>query len=156
MSHPLLFTNKTFFKPHFCCKHSETLKYGNHFTKLKSGKGLLITPFKKYLSTANYIFTEVKITKIFFSFHLHVDLLKYSKLFRKSKTKCCFNYEATHFETYSNILRRYVNQIRDLLNRGAPVNGVGVQGHMGPEAIDLAKVEDSLNKFWTNFKFPIW
>jgi hypothetical protein len=51
---------------------------------------------------------------------------------------------------------RYINQIRDLINRGAPVNGIGAQGHFGPNSIDLGKVENAFNKLWSNFKFPIW
>ena len=50
----------------------------------------------------------------------------------------------------------YIAQIQDLLNRGAPVNGIGAQAHMGPNSIDLAKVEKSYNDLWNNFKFPIW
>ena len=50
----------------------------------------------------------------------------------------------------------YIQQIRDLLNNGAPVSGIGVQGHLGPDAIDLNKVEDSLDKIWEEFGLPIW
>ena len=53
-------------------------------------------------------------------------------------------------------ISRYINQIRDLVNRGAPVNGIGAQAHLGPKSIDLGKVEDAFNKLWSNFKFPIW
>jgi GH35 family endo-1,4-beta-xylanase len=50
----------------------------------------------------------------------------------------------------------YIQQIRDLINNGAPVNGIGCQAHMGPNSIDLNKVEDSLNRFWSEFHIPIW
>jgi GH35 family endo-1,4-beta-xylanase len=62
----------------------------------------------------------------------------------------------TYSHSISNPLTfRYVNQIRDLVNRGAPVNGIGVQGHLGG-SIDLGKVETAFDKLWSNFKFPIW
>lgn len=50
----------------------------------------------------------------------------------------------------------YINQIRDLLNRGAPVGGIGIQSHLGPETIDLGKVEDSMSRIYSEFGLPIW
>ena len=50
----------------------------------------------------------------------------------------------------------YINQIEELLNNGAPIDGIGVQGHLGPDSIDLKKVEDSINKLWDKFGIPIW
>jgi GH35 family endo-1,4-beta-xylanase len=53
-------------------------------------------------------------------------------------------------------LYRYIKQIRDLIDRGAPVTGIGVQAHLGPNSIDLAKVEKALDDLWNNFQLPIW
>ena len=50
----------------------------------------------------------------------------------------------------------YINQIEELLNNGAPIDGIGVQGHLGPDSIDLKKVEDSIDKLWDKFGIPIW
>ena len=50
----------------------------------------------------------------------------------------------------------YIHQIEDLLNKGAPISGIGIQGHLGPDLIDLNKVEDSINKLWNKFGIPIW
>merc|ERR1712126_4142 len=50
----------------------------------------------------------------------------------------------------------YINQIEDLLNKGAPISGIGIQGHLGPELIDLNKVEDYIDKLWDKFGIPIW
>ena len=50
----------------------------------------------------------------------------------------------------------YINQIEELLNNGAPIDGIGVQGHLGPDSIDLKKVEDSIDKLWNKFGIPIW
>ena len=50
----------------------------------------------------------------------------------------------------------YIHQIKGLIENGAPINGIGVQGHLGPSSIDLQKVEHSLNKLWNEFGIPIW
>ena len=50
----------------------------------------------------------------------------------------------------------YIRQIQDMLDNGAPISGIGCQGHFGPKSIDLNKVEDSLNKLWKRFGIPIW
>lgn len=55
-----------------------------------------------------------------------------------------------------SIFFSYINQIQELLDHGAPINGVGIQGHLGPQAIDMKKVEDSLDKLWETFGIPIW
>ena len=43
-----------------------------------------------------------------------------------------------------------------MLDNGAPISGIGCQGHFGPKSIDLNKVEDSLDKLWKRFGIPIW
>ena len=51
---------------------------------------------------------------------------------------------------------RYIAQIEDLMTRGAAVSAVGMQGHLGPDPIDLAKVEDTVTRVYTKFGLPIW
>ena len=51
---------------------------------------------------------------------------------------------------------RYIAQIDDLLSRGAPGNGIGIQAHLGPALIDLGKAEDTFNRLYSQFNFPIW
>ena len=50
----------------------------------------------------------------------------------------------------------YVNQIQDLLNRGAPISGIGLQSHLGPDVIDLGQVESAVRRLWDTFHLPIW
>ena len=50
----------------------------------------------------------------------------------------------------------YINQIQDLLNRGAPISGIGIQAHMGPDSIDLGKMEDTLHRIHDQFWMPMW
>ena len=40
---------------------------------------------------------------------------------------------------------KYVTFIKELLGQGAPISGIGVQGHFGNHAIDINKVDCSLN-----------
>ena len=51
---------------------------------------------------------------------------------------------------------RYVNQIRGLIDGGAPISGVGFESHLGPEWINLDKVESTLTRVWNEFGLPIW
>ena len=51
----------------------------------------------------------------------------------------------------------YIAHIWDLINRGAPVGGIGIQSHLGPEPIDLAKVEDTFTRIHNEFgDLPMW
>eukprot|EP00095_Tigriopus_kingsejongensis_P006836 maker-scaffold82_size396747-snap-gene-2.25 protein:Tk06836 transcript:maker-scaffold82_size396747-snap-gene-2.25-mRNA-1 annotation:"endo- -beta-xylanase a precursor" len=50
----------------------------------------------------------------------------------------------------------YINHIHDLLNKGANIRGIGIQAHLGPEVIDLAKIEDALDRFWYEFHIQMW
>ena len=50
----------------------------------------------------------------------------------------------------------YIDQIQDLLNRGAPVSGIGFQAHLGPDSIDLGKLEDTMNRIRGQFGLPMW
>ena len=50
----------------------------------------------------------------------------------------------------------YVLHIRDLLEKGAPIGGIGVQGHMNKTLIDLHFVEKSIRRLWEEFGLPIW
>ena len=51
---------------------------------------------------------------------------------------------------------RYRNQIRDLINRGAPISGIGFESHLGPEWINLQKVEMTFDLLWNEFHIPMW
>ena len=51
---------------------------------------------------------------------------------------------------------RYIAQIRDLLDRGAPISGLGLQTHLGPQLIDLAKAEDTFTRLDAEFGLPLW
>lgn len=42
------------------------------------------------------------------------------------------------------------------MENGAPVSGIGCQGHFGPSSIDLERVEKSLDMLWNEFGIPIW
>ena len=61
-----------------------------------------------------------------------------------------------HKRKHYTFLHSYINQIEELLNKGTPIHGIGIQGHLGPDLIDLTKVEDSINKLWEKFGIPIW
>ena len=36
------------------------------------------------------------------------------------------------------------------------MSGIGLQSHLGPEPIDLAKAEDTFNRLHTQFGLPMW
>ncbi|XP_059087514.1 anti-sigma-I factor RsgI6-like [Tigriopus californicus] len=61
------------------------------------------------------------------------------------------DYDVVLYET-----DEYINHIRDLLNKGASINGIGFQSHLGPDQIDLGKAEDAFNKMWNEFHLPMW
>lgn len=50
----------------------------------------------------------------------------------------------------------YIAQINDLISRGAPVSGIGIQAHLGPSPIDLGKAEDTFTRLHSLFGLPIW
>ena len=58
--------------------------------------------------------------------------------------------------TKQNYSFSYIAQISYLLNRGAPVSGIGFQAHLGPEEIDLGKLENSMKRIWNRFSIPMW
>lgn len=49
-----------------------------------------------------------------------------------------------------------IKLVRDLIDNGAPVHGIGCQAHFGSHAINLTKVEQSLDMLWQEFHLPIW
>jgi len=49
----------------------------------------------------------------------------------------------------------YAALIRDLLDRGAPVSGIGVQGHYINQTIDIAKTQRAIKNLG-QFDLPIW
>jgi GH35 family endo-1,4-beta-xylanase len=49
---------------------------------------------------------------------------------------------------------QYFDLIRDLLDRGAPVGGIGIQGHFGSDLTDPVKVFEILDRF-ARFQLPI-
>lgn len=51
-------------------------------------------------------------------------------------------------------LDAYESQIASLLEEGIPVGGIGVQGHFGPEGVDITKVRRSLGRL-SRFGLPI-
>ena len=36
------------------------------------------------------------------------------------------------------------------------MSGIGFQAHLGPDQIDLGKVEDSMTRIWDRFHIPMW
>ena len=54
-------------------------------------------------------------------------------------------------------LNQYVEQIRGLLDEGAPIEGIGIQSHFTDnEAADPIKIKEALDLLWTTFQLPIW
>ena len=51
---------------------------------------------------------------------------------------------------------RYMDHIQGLLDGGAPIGGVGFQAHLGPDSIDLGKIEDTLNRNYDRFGISMW
>ena len=51
---------------------------------------------------------------------------------------------------------RYVEQIQGLLADGANITGIGAQAHLGPNSINIEKVEKALDLLWNTFGIPIW
>ena len=54
-----------------------------------------------------------------------------------------------------NQVDKYVALIQGLLDQGAPVSGIGVQGHFGGQAIDLGKVQRVVERLG-EFGLPVW
>lgn len=42
------------------------------------------------------------------------------------------------------------------MNRGANITAIGIQSHLGPDPIDLAKAEDTFNRMRDEFHLPVW
>ena len=36
------------------------------------------------------------------------------------------------------------------------MSGIGIQAHLGPDQIDLGKVEHAMRKLWNSFSLPMW
>ena len=54
-------------------------------------------------------------------------------------------------------LDKYVVQIRELLNAGAPIDGIGFQGHFkNNHDADPLQIQSVLDRFWNEFGLPIW
>ena len=49
-----------------------------------------------------------------------------------------------------------MSHIRGLLDGGAPVEGIGCQGHLGPDPVDLGSIETALRTYWDEFGLPLW
>ena len=49
-----------------------------------------------------------------------------------------------------------MDHIQGLLDGGAPIGGVGFQAHLGPDSIDLAKIEDTLRRNYERFGISMW
>ena len=54
-----------------------------------------------------------------------------------------------------NEVNKYVTLIQGLLDEGAPISGIGVQGHFGGQAINIAKVQTIIETLG-QFNLPIW
>ena len=49
-----------------------------------------------------------------------------------------------------------MEQIQGLLADGANITGIGAQAHLGPNSINIEKVEKALDTLWNTFGIPIW
>ena len=82
----------------------------------------------------------------------------YSHMFKKTKeidpqVKCFVNDYST-FEWSPGETTLYINQIKNLLNEGAPIDGIGCQGHFN-QTIDPELTYNKLNEI-AQLKIPIW
>ncbi len=58
---------------------------------------------------------------------------------------------------WDGVIEKYMANIKDLVNRGAPIDIVAVQGHYADEqTIDVTNVYRRLDRLTTNLNLPIW
>ena len=54
-----------------------------------------------------------------------------------------------------NEAQKYIELIQSLLDQGAPISGIGVQGHFGGSTINIEKVQNIISDL-AQFNLPIW
>ena len=78
-------------------------------------------------------------------------------MFSSMKLMSKYNCKIPNFCGYYYLFTcRYIAHIENLINRGAPVSGIGIQSHLGPNPVDLAKCEDAMTRIYNRFGLPLW